>query len=70
MYKLNHLILPLKSNGWVVKYDSQLEDHWLHLTTKFQTPQQLFKLTNTLENFPLDEWQDIFDSKTKSSSQD
>ena len=61
--KLNHLSGPLKSSGWNVKFDHHMEDNFINLSTKVQNKQQLFKLTETLSNFPLDEWQDVFEGE-------
>jgi hypothetical protein len=59
--KLNELSRPLIKTGWNIKYDSNIEEKWISISSKIQSPSQLHKLSQTLENFPLEEWQDIFD---------
>lgn len=60
---LDSLCSPLKKSGWVVKYDNNIEEDWISVSGKVKNNKELFKLSNTLKDFPLEEWQEIFEGK-------
>jgi nucleoside phosphorylase len=62
--QLKELTKPLVKTGWTIKYDSNIEDKWISVSSKIQSPSQLHNLTKTLSSFPIEEWQDIFDGKS------
>ena len=49
--------------GWTIKYDSNIEDKWISVYSKIQSSSQLHKLSKTLESFPFEDWQDVFEGK-------
>lgn len=61
--KLEQLASPLKTSGWNIKYDHHIEDDWINLSAKVQDKNQLFKLTQTLQHFPLEDWQQVFEGE-------
>ncbi|MBT7609714.1 MAG: hypothetical protein HN576_08150 [Bacteriovoracaceae bacterium] len=61
--QLNEMTRTLVKIGWTIKYDSNIEDKWISVYSKIQSSSQLHKLSKTLESFPFEDWQDVFEGK-------
>ena len=59
--QLTHLTAPLLKSGWNIKYDANLEEKWISISSKVNGQADLEKLIQALEIFPLSHWENTFD---------